>query len=185
MPYNVFDIEPNIPVEEEAEWNVVKTGLESWKEVRRLKSSRPRHFYTLNFRGRTQAVSQELFGFYNQQSGDLLPFYWENPMENPIAGEVLGSGDGNSSVYYSDNYPVASGSYVVRVNGTVKTEVTHYTLSGGTGAVTFKAGSIPAVSQEVQMDYRFYRVVRFNEKPLRRLTGYQLADLECRFQEVL
>lgn len=184
MP-NIFTVEPNVPVQEEEQWNVLVSTAESWVEQRRIKSFRPRRSYTLQFRAKTLAQSVQVFDFYNGQSGDANTFYWENPLESPVAGEVLGSGDGAASVFYTDHAPLASGSYVIRVQGTQKTEGTQYTVSGGTGAVTFKAGSLPGSGQEVQMDYGFYRIVRFEGRPSRSLIGHKLVDISCKFMEVL
>ena len=185
MSTRIFTYEPNIPIQEEIGWNVLSTPSESWKEKRRLKSNKPRRKYTLNFMSRTQAVMQDITNFYNNVSGDFDTFYWKNPMETPVTLEMLGSGDGVKTVYNAANYPLASGSYTVFVNGVAKTEVTHYTISGTTGAITFTGASIPPLNQAVEMTYDFYRIVRFAEPITRELMGYKLVNGACKFIEVI
>lgn len=184
MP-EIFTYEPNAPVVEDEEWNVLVSPMEDWTEQRRIKSSKPRRRFSVAFRARSMSEAKNIYDFYNRMSGDANTFYWKNPLENPITAEVIGSGDGAATVFYTDNYPLASGSYVIRVQGVQKVEGTDYTVSGGTGAITFKAGSIPASGNEIQMDYDFYRVVRFEGRPNRQLVSYQLQDVACRFIEVL
>ncbi len=180
---NIFTIEPNVPVGEDTQWNVIVTTTESWKEVRRLKSSKPKSTYTLNFKGRTASVGQSIVDFYNQQSGDAVSFYWKNPLENPIMAEVLGSGDGSSKTFYFDHYPLSSGDYTVYKAGIAQAETTDYAVNGTAGSVTFV--SAPAVGAQIKSDYQFYRIVRFVEKPTRELVDYGVVNATCKFLEVL
>lgn len=75
-------------------------------------------------------------------------------------------GAGTSTYTRTIKYPKA-GSVTVRVNGTTKTEGTHYNVSTSTGIVTFTAGNIPSAGQTVDFYIsEFYVSCRFDADEL-------------------
>lgn len=70
-------------------------------------------------------------------------------------------GAGSSTYIRTIKYPKASGAsptLTVRVNGTTKTEGTHYNFSSSTGIVTFTGGNIPTGGQTVDFKIAEYYV---------------------------
>lgn len=67
--------------------------------------------------------------------------------------EGLGDGDGANKKFKTQLVPIIDGSQTVRVDGTEKTVVTHYTIDNDLGLVTFLAA--PADGEAVDADYRW------------------------------
>jgi len=87
----------------------------------------------------------------------------------PSAGDVwFATGDGatasfqlykgytaGSSSQARPIYKPVSGTMMIAVGGTAKTESTHYTVNYATGMVTFTAGNIPAAGQHITAGFEF------------------------------
>jgi len=79
------------------------------------------------------------------------PEWKQDLMTKQITGEVVGTGDGTTTVFYLDMIPVVSGSEVVKVDGMPKTRTTDYAIDYATGKITFTTA--PAVGAQVTADY--------------------------------
>ena len=80
----------------------------------------------------------------------------DHPTE--VANESVGTGDGGTAVFDLDHGNLyLTAPLVVRVAGSTKTEITHYTVDRAAGKITFKAGNIPTAGQSITASY-FYGV---------------------------
>ncbi len=70
-----------------------------------------------------------------------------------VTDEIVGTGDGSNKVFVLDWSPVVAGSDTVRVDGTVKTRGTDYTIDNATGTITFVAA--PAAGAVVTASYTY------------------------------
>lgn len=68
-----------------------------------------------------------------------------------VLTETLGTGDGTTKKFKIQLWPIIDGSETVRVDGTAKTVVTHYTIDNNTGLVTFVTA--PPDTEVVDADY--------------------------------
>jgi len=75
--------------------------------------------------------------------------------EMSVTGEAVGTGDGSTTEFLLDFYPVKSGSLTVYVDGVAKTEGTDYTVDYNTGKITFTTA--PAAGASITADYIYYK----------------------------
>jgi len=174
----------NIPLSEDVNWSTLVTKYEDGKEQRRKKWSQPKRGYSISLKGKTREVMSQVWDFYNARNGIYDTFYFTNPNENPITGEIVGVGNGSNVNYNLQNYPLPSGAIAISVGGVAKVETTNYTLSRATGAVTFV--QTPASGDQILATYSFCRVVRFAENKLtRELFNYRLYNSDLTLIQVL
>jgi len=182
MSTQEFWFSVNAPIEDETVFNTLVTRYEDGKEQRRAKWSRAKGSYTVILRGRTQTVAQQVWDFFTARQGAYDTFYFENPNENPVTNEIVGSGDSIITSFTLDHYPLPSGSITITADGVAKAETTDYTLTRTTGAIEFS----PAPSGIILGTYNFCRVVRFAEDKLtREQFTYQAFNVGVQLVEVL
>lgn len=70
-----------------------------------------------------------------------------------VLAEGLGEGDGTAKKFQAQLAPIIADSQTVRVDGTEKTVVTHYTIDNDLGLITFVTA--PADGEEVDADYQW------------------------------
>ena len=91
-------------------------------------------------------------GTGNKATGYVLTY---KTQELSVTGEAVGTGDGATTEFLLDNYPVKSGSLTVYVDGVAKTEGTDYNVDYNTGKITFT--SAPANGASITADYTYYK----------------------------
>ena len=128
----------------------------------------------------------ELQVFALARRGSLRAFKIVDPVDKTTASDHLsahsatdvriGTGDGTTATFqmckrygagtaYETTRTISQiGAISVAVNGTTKTETTHYTVDYETGIVTFTGGNIPATGEGVTAGCSFYVPVRFDEE---------------------
>lgn len=186
MSTEEFNFSVNLSFGEDIGYNTLVTQYEDGKEQRRKKWSQPKRRYSISLRGRTDTEMQQVWDFYNSRSGAYETFYFKNPNDNPVNDEVLGTGNGSNLNFQLVNYPLPSGSITLTVDGTPKTETTHYTLTRSTGAIIFNSPDVPLSGDEVSATYDFCRVVRFTDDKLsRELFNFKLYNADLGLIQVL
>lgn len=182
MSIEEFHFEVNIPLEENVNFLTLVTPYEDGKEQRRKKWSTPKRDYNITLRGKNTTVSQQVWDFYTSRSGAYETFYFQNPNENPVTNEALGTGNGVNKNFQLANYPLPSGAITITDQGYPLTETTNYTLTRSSGAIVCNV----APTGDMLGTYNFSRIVRFAEDNLsRELFNYKLYNLGVKLLEVL
>lgn len=123
---------------------------------------------------------------------DRLDWKSCGPSDTPLSSDVLlGTGTGalttfqlrksytrgSTTVYRTILLPI-SGSVLVEVNGTLKTETTHYTVNYTTGIITFTGGNTPPNGQLVKAGFKFKCKVRYDSNDLSfTYEGYKVQSI--------
>ena len=185
MSVEEFPVSVNIPFREELQFNTLLTKYEDGKEQRRKKWSTPKRTYQIQLRGRTNTVMDQVWSFYNARSGAFDTFYFENPNESPVTGEIVGTSNGSTTQFGLDNFPLPSGGITSLTVGSITyTENINYTLARTTGVITFDVA--PSGSQTITASYPFCRIVRFSEDNLdRELFNFKLYNGSMGLVQVL
>jgi uncharacterized protein (TIGR02217 family) len=159
-------------VKKRPNWSTRIQRSASGREVRAALFSAPLWDFDLAFsvlRADTAHLElKQLMGFYLQQQGPLIGFYYADPSDNVVTGQTLAVGDGTTTVF-----PLVRtlGSYIEPVGGVNSVagvflngarQSTGFTL--GPTAVTFAAA--PAIGAVVSADFSFYYLVRFADDTL-------------------
>lgn len=168
-------------------FNTLVTAFDSGKEQRRSKWTRPKHRFKWGCTGRGLDHSDYIYDFFNSRQGSFESFYWEAEDESPtsISGdEPVGTGNGSTTAFQFNKYPVKSGDCAVTVGGVLKTEGSDYTVNYTTGALLF--GSAPTSGDAiVATGYRWYYKVRFEEDEMNREQFmYRLYNFDINLLEV-
>lgn len=155
--------------------------LTSGAEKRNARTSRSRRRYDAGTGVRSVEDLYQVMAFFEARRGSLHAFRFRDPFDmkscapgNGISetDQVLGVGDGvtrrfallktygsGADAYQRGiHYPVA-GTVVVAVAGVVSTD---YEIDGGTGAVVFSVGAVPALGSVVTAGFEFDVPVRFD-----------------------
>lgn len=186
MSSEVFSFEVDSPYEEDIKFLTVISESEGGKEQRYQKWQKPRRTFRLQLRARSlnpsSALPQEakqIWDFYTRHKGSYDTFLFQNPSENPVTAEIIGSGDGSKSIFYlGSKVYIGTGDLIVTPgSAVVKRSI------GGTGDyLTFASYSLneslgqlitntPLPSGDVlRADYYFRYRVRFKEDMLTRET---------------
>ncbi len=182
---DVFPLVPDFVFEPGDKWRTLVTEFESGKEQRRsMWASRLAQFIV-----RKRFVSKSDVGtlrsFFSARKGQFDFFWFDNPDDNQVTNESIGTGDGSTTVFNLAKYPVqtAAGTFEMRVNGSPVSATLSNDDVNFVSKATFSVA--PANGAAITGDYKFYYVVRFTEDILvRRLVSYQLYDFATRLQEV-
>jgi uncharacterized protein (TIGR02217 family) len=166
--------------------NVVET--DSGAESRNQRWSYPRHEYDVAFGVNTLARLEALLMFFHVVAGKAIGFRFKDWLDfksclragTPSATDcAIGTGTGALAtfqlvkIYTQGSYtrsrkilkPI-SGTLLVAVAGTTKSEGTHYTVNYATGVITFTGGNIPTNGQAVTAGFEFDVPVRFDTDKL-------------------
>ncbi len=164
-------------------WATTVIETDSGSEARNQRWSYPRHEYDVAFGINTLARLEALLKYFHVVAGMAIGFRYKDWMDykscdrdsTPTAADcALGTGTGALAtfqivkVYTQGAYmrsrrilkPI-SGTLLVAVAATGKTEGVHYTVDYTTGIVTFTAGNIPTTGQAVTAGFEFDVPVRF------------------------
>ncbi len=176
---------------EDIQYKTLVSQFESGKEQRRQKWALPIRIFHLRLEARTPSEMEDIWYFYKQRKGIYDSFWWENENESPIEDELLGSGDGSTTVFQTDHYPVPSGgvsAYLKDVETGVDTDIPSgdYTLLRVSGTLTFAGANIPAAGKYVYADYRWCYKVRFLEDIMSKdLFAYKVYNLSLNLKQIL
>lgn len=107
-----------------------------------------------------------LAGFFLQQQGAFAPFLFDDPADNSITGQVIGTGDASASAFQLVRTmggfaePVTAPNVVgaVYCNGILQ-DPAAYSVDAGTGLVTF--ATPPPAGQVITADFTYRFRVRF------------------------
>jgi uncharacterized protein (TIGR02217 family) len=109
-----------------------------------------------------------LVGFFLQQQGTFLPFLFEDPTDNKVADQVLGTGDGSTRAFqlvrrmgkFDEPITAPNTLDTIRCNG-VRQDPAVYTIDNQSGLVTFAMP--PPAGQVITADFTYHFRVRFAE----------------------
>ena len=137
-----------------------------------LHTTRDRMKYTINLLLYTRAERDAIQEFFRQRQGQYDTFLFKDPEGYDVSRVRIGTGDGAEDEFQIkegtwggvqiDRKDIVSGSLSVWVNDVLQTGGgTHYTVDlTSSGIITFEAGSIPANSHAVEVEYEYYRRCR-------------------------
>lgn len=177
MSNEVFNFTLDTPFEEDIRYLTVVSEGESGKEQRYQKWLRPKRTFRVKLDARQLTETNQIWRFYTRRKGSFDTFLFQNPNENPVTAETVGSGDGARSVFYlgqsvdfaTGDLIVVSGSETITrsVKGTGDyLSFSAYTIDYPVGQITTNA---PLPSGDViRANYNFQYRVRFKDDNLSR-----------------
>lgn len=177
MSTEVFNFTPDLPYSEDIRWLTIVSESEGGRENRYQKWQRPLREFRINLRALSVSNCNSLWRMYNRMKGKFDFFYFQNPNENPVTLETVGSGDGVKSVFYlGGSVDVGTGDLVVTpASASLKRSVggtgdylafTAFTIDDAIGQVTTNA-VLPS-GDVLRADYNFRYKIRFKEDTLTR-----------------
>lgn len=177
MSNAVFSYTLDTPFEEEIRYLTVVSEGESGKEQRYQKWLTPKRTFRIKLDARQATETDSIWRFYTARKGSFDTFLFQNPNENPVTAETVGSGDGVKSVFYLGNKVdfatgdliVVSGSEVITrsVKGTGDyLSFSAYTIDNTTAAIT--TNSVFPSGDVMRATYNFQYRVRFRDDQLSR-----------------
>lgn len=105
-------------------------------------------------------------GFFLQQQGAFAPFLFDDPSDDSLTGQPIGTGDASTSVFqlvrsmggFAEPITAPNALGAIYCDGVLQSPA-GYTLDAGTGLVTF--ATPPAAGQLVTADFTYWFRVRF------------------------
>lgn len=202
MSNEVFNFTIDSPYEEDVRFLTVISESEGGKEQRYQKWLKPRRTFRLQLRARTvnpdlaaQQEADQIWRFYMRHKGAFDSFLFQNPNENPVTAETVGSGDGSKSVFYlGGGVMIATGDLIVTPASAALTRsvggtgdflaFSAYTIDENIGQITTNS---PLPSGDVmRANYNFRYRVRFREDNLTRDTMVaNLCDFGVELEEIV
>jgi uncharacterized protein (TIGR02217 family) len=109
-----------------------------------------------------------LVGFFLQQQGTFRPFLFDDPTDNKVADQIVGTGDGSVRTFqlvrrmggFDEPITAPNTLSAIRCNG-VRQDPPVYTIDNETGLVTF--ATPPPAGQVIAADFTYRFRVRFAE----------------------
>lgn len=199
MSNEIFNFQVDSPYEEEIKFLTVISESESGREQRYQKWLKPKRTFRMQLRARSllgQAESNQIWRFYMRHKGAFDSFYFENPTENPVTAETVGSGDGIKTVFYLGNkVSLNTGDAILVPNSlTLKRSIggtgdylsfAAYTINNDFGKITTNS-ALPSGDVLRADPYEFFYRVRFKEDNLTRETMVaSLSTFGLELEEVL
>lgn len=177
MSNEVFNFTLDTPYDESIQFLTVVSESENGREQRYQKWLRPKRTFTVKLNSRQATETNNIWRFYTRRKGSFDTFLFQNPNENPVTAETVGSGDGVKTVFYlgqavdfaSGDLTVVSGSEAITrsVKGTGDyLPFSTYSLDYTTGALTPNS-TLPS-GDVLRANYSFYYRVRFKDDNLMR-----------------
>jgi uncharacterized protein (TIGR02217 family) len=107
-----------------------------------------------------------LAGFFLQQQGALQPFLFDDPSDDGVAGQALGTGDASTAAFqlvrtmmgFAEPVTAPNAVAAIYLDG-VRQDPAGYTVDAATGLVTFLTP--PPAGQTVTADFTYWFRVRF------------------------
>lgn len=154
-------------------WSTSKKVSVAGREFRAANMLYPIYRYKLQYeflRDIRSGVDElrTLVGFFNARQGSFDSFLFNDPDDNTVAGQSIGTGNGSTTQFQLARTFGGATDPVYDVNGTasiykagvLQTVGTHYTISA-TGLVVF--GTAPAAGQAITWSGSYYWRVRFEQ----------------------
>lgn len=164
MSVLIWDFVPDTAdVDPTTQFRTLVSAFEDGSEQRRKKWSTPKKSFALSYKTIDREQRKDMDDFFRARFGRFDNFYYEHDGDSPILNqEILGTGDGSTTLFQLDSFPVVPLSETIDLNGVPQTRVTDYAINDTTGAITFVSppGGGVVVSTDV---YRFFYIVRFSE----------------------
>lgn len=121
--------------------------------------------------GTTLNELRTLMGFFLQQQGSLTPFLFDDPSDDSVVNQGIGSGDGTTTAFQllrtmnGFNEPIIAPNVVsaIYVNSALQSPST-YSVNYATGVVTFNTP--PADEASLSATFTYYFLVRFSDDNL-------------------
>jgi uncharacterized protein (TIGR02217 family) len=166
------------PVGRAPAWRTIKQEAISGKETRLQLWTYPRYHYEIpvSYLGSGSPGQNQdwqiLMGFFNSVAGSALPFHWNDPYDNQVLNQPIGTGDGATTSFdfirplggFAEPVQDANpGSVSVSVNGTGTTAYTLLTDAnwGLTYGLRFTAA--PASGAAITASFSYDWPCRFDE----------------------
>lgn len=202
MSNEVFNFQMDSPYEEDIKFLTVISESEGGKEQRYQKWQRPRRTFRIQLRARdlnpsiVNKEADQIWRFYMRHKGAFDTFLFQNPNENPVTSEIIGSGDGAKSVFYlggsvyigTGDLIVTPGSVTLQrsIGGTGDfLSFSTYTIDESLGQITTNA-PLPVADVLRVPAYNFRYRVRFKDDNLTRQTfTANLCDFGLELEEVI
>lgn len=114
-----------------------------------------------------------LMGFFLQQQGSLTPFWFDDPTDDSVVGQNIGTGDGTTTQFqltrtlggsgfeYTEPVLAPNIVYNVYVAGVAQQPNLNYVVNQNNGIITFT--SAPPMGNAITADFSFYFLCRFLE----------------------
>src|SRR5579863_4568731 len=107
-----------------------------------------------------------LAGFFLQQQGTFQPFLFDDPSDDAVTGQAIGSGDASTSIFqlvrnmagFAEPITAPNTLSAVYFNGVLQSP-SGYTVDAATGLVTF--ATAPPASEAITADFTYWFRVRF------------------------
>jgi uncharacterized protein (TIGR02217 family) len=107
-----------------------------------------------------------LAGFFLQQQGSFQPFLFDDPTDDTVTAQAIGTGNSSATVFQlvrsfgGFTEPVVAPNAVTAIyfNGVLQS-ASHYSVDPATGVVTFTTA--PPTGQAITADFTYYFRVRF------------------------
>lgn len=196
MSNEIFNFTVDSPFEEDISYLTVVSESESGKEQRYQKWLRPKRNFRIRLRARNLTDTDLVWRFYTRHKGRFDTFLFQNPNENPVLNETIGSGDGVKSVYYFGNKVDSSTGDLILIadSETVQRSVggtgdylafTTYTTDDPIGQLT--TNSVLASGDVLRATtYKFHYRVRFKDDFLtREAFATELWNIGVELSEVI
>ena len=178
MSNEIFNFDVDSPFEEDVRFLTIISEGEGGAEQRYQKWLKPRRTFRIKLEARNESETDDLWRMYIRHKGSFDTFLFQNPNENPVINEIIGSGDGATSVFYFGNsVSLGTGdSILVPDSETIKRSIggtgdflsfTAYTNEDSFGQITTNT-VLPSGDVLRADSYRFYYRVRFREDQLTR-----------------
>lgn len=177
MSDEVFNFTLDTPYEEDIRYLTIVSEGESGIEQRYQKWLRPKRTFRVKLDARQATESDQIWRFYTRRKGSYDTFMFQNPNENPVTAETIGSGDGVKTVFYlGQSVDFATGDLIAVSGSEALTRsvggsgdflpFSSYTIDSGVGTVT--TNSVLPSGDVLRANYRFYYRVRFKDDNLTR-----------------
>lgn len=177
MGTEVFSYTLDTPFDESVQFFTIVSEGESGVEQRYQKWLKPKRTFRVKLDARQLAETDSIWRFYTRMKGSFNSFLFQNPNENPVTAETVGSGDGVRTVFYlggkvdfatGDLIAVSGSETITRsVKGTGDyLSFSTYTINYPTGKITTNS---PLPSGDVlRANYNFQYSCRFKDDSLSR-----------------
>lgn len=177
MSNEVFSFEVNSPMEEEIRYMTIVSESEGGAEQRYQKWQKPKRTFRLKLRARGLTEADQIWRFYTRHKGSFDSFLFQNPNENPVSAETVGSGDGSKTIFYlGGKVDVGTGDLIVTPSSAVLTKsvggtgdyltYSTYTINENTGQIT-TSPAVPS-GDVLRASYNFRYRCRFKDDNLNR-----------------
>ena len=189
-------------------YNTRVVQVDSGALIRNSLWTYPQHRYDVAYGLKTTANLETLLHFFHSVAyGRAVGFRYKDWMDykscavasTPAATDsAIGTGNGSTAEFQLQKnyisgsttksrhiYKPVSGTLLVAVAGSTKTETTHYTVNYTTGVVTFTGGNIPTAGQAVTAGFEFDVPVVFASDELSiNLNDYKVGATQIMLTEL-